>query len=33
LSCLDTATEIWAERGGKGSLAEIYDQAVTAIRR
>ena len=32
LSCLQTATEVWAERDGQGTLGELYDQAVAAVR-
>ncbi|MBB3675818.1 TetR/AcrR family transcriptional regulator [Modestobacter versicolor] len=33
LSCLQTATEVWAERDGRGTLGELYDQAIAAVRR
>ena len=33
LSCLHMATEVWAERDGQGTLGELYDQAVAAVRR
>ncbi|MFI1395529.1 TetR/AcrR family transcriptional regulator [Streptomyces sp. NPDC020681] len=32
LTCLDTAMEIWARQDGRGSLEDLYLQAVTAIR-
>jgi hypothetical protein len=32
LACLDVATEIWGSRGGAGTLEEIYDEALAAVR-
>lgn len=32
LSCLDTASEAWIESDGDGDLAELYDEAVAAVR-
>ncbi|WP_280490517.1 TetR family transcriptional regulator [Nocardia carnea] len=32
LACLDTASEAWIESDGAGDLAELYDEAVTAVR-
>ncbi|CAN5312980.1 TetR family transcriptional regulator [soil metagenome] len=33
LACLDAASEIWVATGGSGSLADLYDDAVAAVRR
>lgn len=32
LSCLDTASDAWITSGGDGDLAELYDEAVAALR-
>lgn len=32
LACIDVATEIWGRRGGEGSLEQIYDEALAAVR-
>ncbi|MEU1983427.1 TetR family transcriptional regulator [Nocardia sp. NPDC019395] len=32
LSCLDTASEAWIESDGADDLAELYDEAVAAVR-
>ena len=32
LACLDTATEIWLKRNGKGRIEQLYDEAVAAVR-
>ena len=32
LACLDVATDVWGSRGGAGSLEEIYDEALAAVR-
>lgn len=32
LSCLDAASEAWIESDGAGDLAELYDEAVAAVR-
>ncbi|CAN5457363.1 TetR family transcriptional regulator [soil metagenome] len=32
LACLDAATDIWVENGGRGDLAELYRQAIAAVR-
>lgn len=32
LTCLDVAVEIWARRDGEDDLAELFDQAVAAVR-
>ncbi|WP_033337697.1 TetR family transcriptional regulator [Catenuloplanes japonicus] len=33
LACLDTATEVWARRGGTGDVVQIFDEALAAVRR
>jgi len=32
LACLDTASEAWVESNGSQSLADLYDEAVAAVR-
>jgi len=32
LACLDTATEVWVRSGGAGSIEDLYDRAVAAVR-
>lgn len=32
LACLDTATEMWIRRDGRGRIEDLYDQAVAAVR-
>ncbi|MEU1630972.1 TetR family transcriptional regulator [Streptomyces sp. NPDC020096] len=31
-ACVDTATELWAEHGGRLDLADLYDQCLAAVR-
>jgi AcrR family transcriptional regulator len=33
LACLDAATETWLARDGRGDIAQLYDEAVAAVRR
>jgi len=32
LACVDVATDVWGSRGGVGTLEEIYDEALAAVR-
>jgi hypothetical protein len=32
IACLDIAGQNWTDDGGRGELAELYDQAVSAVR-
>ncbi len=32
LACLDTATEMWIRRDGRGRIEDLYDEAVAAVR-
>ncbi|GAB7046032.1 TetR/AcrR family transcriptional regulator [Catenuloplanes indicus] len=32
LACLDSATEIWARRGGAGDVVAVFDEALDAVR-
>jgi len=32
LACVDVATDVWGSRGGAGTLEEIYDEALAAVR-
>lgn len=32
IACLDVAGELWTRANGEGSLAELYDRAVAAVR-
>ena len=32
LACLDAAVDLWAERGGKGNILDLFDEMITAVR-